>query len=52
MDRHGPLQVAIGRSPIHGIEYAMDRLVAARPEDRARRGSLPVSAWATTFMKP
>ena len=35
MDRHGPLKVAIGRSPIDGIEYAMDRLVAARPEDRA-----------------
>ena len=35
MDWHGPLQVAIWRSPIDGIEYAMDRLVAAWPEDRA-----------------
>ena len=29
------IEVAIGRSPIDGIEYAVDRLVAARPEDRS-----------------
>ena len=52
MDMHGALQDRVGRLGVHGVEHAVDRLVAARCPGTSRRGSASVSASTSIFMKP
>ena len=50
MDRHGVLERGVGCARVHHIEEAVDRLVAAGPQDRGAQDCEPASA--TTCMNP
>jgi hypothetical protein len=51
MDVHGAPQSCIGRIRVNRIDDRMDRLVAARAEDRGTEDPVR-SASTRTFMKP